>query len=737
MNSWNNLYAHSLPNETLEKWQTLKEHSQNVAALAEQFAAAFGGGEWARVAGWLHDLGKASPRFQKYLREQNGVELDVADYDVTGSGRVNHSSAGATFAVEKFDEPRKKFGTMLAYLIAGHHAGLTDYYEDTAGNGSLRKRLEEGRENFKEISSSAAVEEFRKCTVSVPLLLPKFVKKENCHFWMRFLFSCLTDADFLDTEKFMDGKKSGARDGFESLTVIKERLDAELKKKSGAAGMVNEQRRKVLAQCRVAAQLPRGLFTLTVPTGGGKTLSAMAFALDHALRHGQRRVIYVIPYTSIIEQTAKILADICGADNVVEHHSNLAEERQTLRGGLAAENWDAPLLVTTNVQFFESLYAAKPGRCRKLHNLANSVIILDEAQLLPPEWMKFCTVAIDELVANYGATVVLSTATQPALPVKSVAAEIIADKTELFRALKRTKIHYPLTVTEPSSWDDIATRLSVHRQALCIVNTRRDCLELYEKMRAIKPDSTVHLSATMCGEHRSQVIANIKEKLKVGVPLTVISTQLVECGVDVDFSVVFRALAGLDSIEQAAGRCNREGKNEHGDVYVFVPSRSAPRGLLHKGESITKELLSLKDFDMNSPARFEKYFGLFYSLVNVADSEELYGKLIPDSQKLNFSFRHVAEKFKLIDDIYVPVLVRYDDNSAKLISELEKIGPKRESMRKLQRYTVNLPPSAVRLPNAREIYQGIWAWEGRYSPEIGVDVAANYKPGELVVANPK
>ncbi|MDR1144610.1 MAG: CRISPR-associated helicase Cas3' [Verrucomicrobiales bacterium] len=722
----NNLYAHSLPNKALDKWQTLEEHSRQVAAQAEQFAAAFDGGEWARVAGWLHDLGKASPRFQKYLRAQNGVELDVADYDVTGSGRVNHSSAGAAFADENF-----KLGKMLAYLIAGHHAGLTDYYEDTAGNGSLRMRLEEGRENLREISSSAAVEELRKLTADVPLTMPKFVKKENCHFWMRFLFSCLTDADFLDTEKFMDGEKSGARGGFESLTVIKERLDAELVKKSAATGMVNEQRRKVLAWCRAAAQLSRGLFTLTVPTGGGKTLSAMAFALEHALRYGLRRVIYVIPYTSIIEQTAKILADICGADNVVEHHSNLAEERQTLRGGLAAENWDAPLLVTTNVQFFESLYAAKPGRCRKLHNLANSVIILDEAQLLPPEWMKFCTAAIDELVTNYGATVVLSTATQPALPVKSVATEIITDKTELFRALKRTEIHYPLTVTEPSSWDDIATRLSAHRQALCIVNTRRDCLELYEKMYAIKPDTTIHLSATMCGVHRSLVIAAIKAWLKIDMPLTVISTQLVECGVDVDFPVVFRALAGLDSIEQAAGRCNREGKNERGDVYVFVPPRPAPCGLLRKGADTLIELLK-ENFDRESPERFGKYFKDFYSRVINDDKENLYKELTKEAAALQFSFRHVAEKFKLIDEAYIPVLVRYDDQSKKLISLLKSIGPNRDLMRKLQRYTVNVTSAAAR-SEAQEIHPEIFVWEGKYSSKTGVVLPEKLRPNDLMI----
>jgi CRISPR-associated endonuclease/helicase Cas3 len=312
---------------------------------------------------------------------------------------------------------------------------------------------------------------------------------------------------------------------------------------------------------------------------------------------------------------------------------------------------------------------------------------------------------------------------------KSPVTEIITDRASLSAALRRTKIHYPLTMTERRSWADVAVELQKHRQALCIVNTRRDCLELFRLL----PKGAVHLSATMCGEHRSRVIGEIKRKLHNGEPLTVISTQLVEAGVDIDFPVVYRALAGLDSIEQAAGRCNREGKLTVGDVQVFVPPASAPRGLLRKGEDTTIELLSLKDFDVNLPGRFEKYFGLFYSRVNDAGSEALYRELVPDSQELNFSFRHVAETFKLIDSVYIPVLVRYDDNGAALIRTLEQIGPNRELMRRLQRYTVNLPPPAAREPDAREIWPGVLVWEGRYSPETGADDGGNFSPDDLIV----
>ena len=435
---------------------------------------------------------------------------------------------------------------------------------------------------------------------------PAFVKSENFHFWLRMLFSCLVDADFLDTEQFMERGKTEQRGQYPRLERLApwffralDRLEQDAPKTP-----VNTIRAAIRRVCEQKAQMPKGLFSLTVPTGGGKTLSAMAFALRHALKHGQQRVIYVIPYTSIIEQTGRILAGIFGRENVVEHHSNLSPERETLAPQLATENWDAPMVITTNVQFFESLYAAKPSRCRKLHNIINSVVILDEAQLLPPELLKPCVDAMNDLTRNYAVTLVLATATQPALPKLDPLAEIIPNELNLCGRLKRTHFNFPTSLNEPTVWASLAQRLQQHDQVLCIVNTRRDCHDLFQLM----PTGTIHLSALMCGAHRSAVIRLIRWRLRKRLPVRVISTQLVEAGVDIDFPVVYRALAGLDSIAQAAGRCNREGKlndaGRMGEVHVFVPPKPAPSGLLLKGENTTRELCSLPDFDPHQPDAF-------------------------------------------------------------------------------------------------------------------------------------
>lgn len=712
-----NLYAHSLSGRSLDEWQRLDEHLIAVACRAAGFAESFRSADWAWNAGVLHDAGKAADAFQAYLRREN--EIDDPTYDQQGPEKVNHSSAGAALAEAHFGLP----GRVLAYIVAGHHAGLPDYYACDGGLGALECRLEEGKKDLPGIEGIIA------CTLGATRALgrlPVHVKRDNFHFWVRFVFSCLVDADFLDTEGFMEPAKARLRVGEIGVGGLKERLDAHLQRKMEGSERtaVNEVRKEVLAACRAAAILQPGLFRLTVPTGGGKTLSAMSFALDHALHHGKRRIIYVIPYTSIIEQTAGTLGEIFGADTVVEHHSNLAPEKETLRNQLASENWDAPIIITTNVQFFESLFAAKPGRCRKLHNLADSVVILDEAQLVPPTLLAPCVAALNELSRNYGVTVVLSTATQPALPELDPPAEIVPEGSNLYARLRRTTIQFPKDLNERAAWDELARRLLGHDQVLCIVNSRKDCHELH----ALMPAGTIRLSALMCGEHRSRVIRSIREELKAGHPLRVISTQLVEAGVDIDFPVVYRAIAGLDSIAQAAGRCNREGKLETGEVNVFVPPKAAPRGLLHKGESITRELASLDGFDPQSPETFDQYFRLYYASVNDT-GEAILNILTPsDSAKLDVAFRSTAEKFKLIEDGHQrPVLVRYGPSGA-LLDELRKSGPQRNLMRKLQRYTVNVSLRDVekmqRNGHVEEIWPGILAQGpfGIYDDVIGLDI---------------
>lgn len=674
-------YAHTLEGQPPANWQTLEAHLVNVAERASAFARTLSSSDWATNAAWLHDLGKLDSAFQGYLHRENG--LDDSEYD---SGRVNHSSAGAACAEEKLGPC---VGRILAYLIAGHHAGLPDW---EGGPASLTTRMtDEGRDNFERIHSEA---EPLLNNLSEASLTPPFLRNhpEYFHLWIRIVFSCLVDADYLDTEAFMDAAASKTRTHHRpSIADLKNVFDAHMSRfaAKAATSPVNSLRQKILTACRVAALMPPGLFSLKVPTGGGKTLSAMAFALDHAQHHGQARIIYVIPYTSIIEQTAKIFSDIFGPENVIEHHSNLAPENETQRTRLASENWDAPIIVTTNVQFFESLYAAKPSRCRKLHNLVNSVVILDEAQLLPANLLAPCVSVMNQLTRHYGVTMVLSTATQPALPKLDQPTEIIPPELNLFERLKRVTYHFPPgnQINSPTDWPTLATRLAQLPQVLCIVNTRRDCHDLFTLM----PAGTIHLSALMCGEHRSKIIAEIKTGLANKTPIRVISTQLVEAGVDIDFPVVYRALAGLDSIAQAAGRCNREGKlASPGEVHVFTPPKPAPVGLLRKGENTTKELHAI-GLDPNLPESFTRYFNLFYASLNSLGADEFHDLLVKDvNPGLHFQFRTAAEKFQLIDDAASrPVIVRYG-NSEKYIERLRFAGPTREIMRRLQRYTVSV-----------------------------------------------
>ncbi|HLF98257.1 MAG TPA: DEAD/DEAH box helicase, partial [Methylococcaceae bacterium] len=447
-----------------------------------------------------------------------------------------------------------------------------------------------------------------------------------------------------------------------------------------------------------------GLFSLSVPTGGGKTLASLGFALRHAALHGLKRVIYVIPYTSIIEQTADVFSAVFAGIEplpVIEHHSNLDVDNETPKSRLACENWDAPVVVTTNVQFFESLYAARPSRCRKLHNIAESVVILDEAQLLPPEHLKPILDALRQLLERYRVSVVLSTATQPELgktrtdPFGRIdlqglgaARELAPDPERLSRELERVTVTLPQSIEERLGWDDIAAALMQHEQALCIVNRRDDAEELWRKL----PPGTVHLSARMCGAHRAQVIRSIRQRLKDGLPTRVVSTQLVEAGVDLDFPVVYRAMAGLDSIAQAAGRCNREGNlpGRGGRVFVFNPPKPSPSGLLLKAEQAAQKVLTGSPGELLTHANYARYFDFFYGDVNSHDKEGVMDLLTRDAARAEIQFRSAAEKFRLIPDEGQRAVFVLWGEGAELIALLKKIGPNRELMRRLQRHAVTL-----------------------------------------------
>lgn len=658
----------------------LEEHLREVARLAGNFSSAFGSEDWARLAGLWHDLGKHREAFQRYIKTVSGYDTEEAH--IEGAGRVDHSTAGAIHAIEKLGMQ----GRILAYLIAGHHAGLPDWNSPDGGQACLSNRIGTGKQAGYLQEALAAAPTQAILDQPHPTSPPPNPKNCSWALWIRMLFSCLADADFLDTEAFMDGRRSELRAGYPSLAELQSAFDLHMADKAANAinSPVNRIRADVLRQCRDKAGLPSGLFSLTVPTGGGKTLSSMAFSLSHAVHHGKNRVIYVIPYTSIIEQTANIFREIFGNENVIEHHSNLDPNKEDSRSRLATENWDAPIIVTTNVQFFESLFAAKTSRCRKLHNIVNSVVVLDEAQLLPPEFLAPILHVMQDLAHSYKVSFVLSTATQPAFSPRPKFAglrevrELMDNPSQLYNDLKRVEAELPSDFNIPRTWESIADELQQYESVLCIVNSRKDCRELHTLM----PKDTIHLSALMCGQHRSAVIADIKQRLKDGIPTRVISTQLVEAGVDMDFPVVYRALAGLDAVAQAAGRCNREGALPGmGKVVVFVPPKPAAPGLLRKAQQSGKEIMRLTEGDPLTRARFEAYFRHYYDTINdlnlqptgIVDLLDMdnVGTSCADAKRGKFNFRTAAEKFRLIDEEgQTAVIVQYGESDG-LIASLE------------------------------------------------------------------
>jgi CRISPR-associated endonuclease/helicase Cas3 len=695
----------------------LIDHLKSVAQLAAEFSHAFEPNpitqRWAYLAGLWHDLGKYRPGFQRYISLPNNPDAHIEGK--VGGREKTHSAAGALWAIRTLGETYGPGGALsarvLVYLIASHHAGLYDW------DGGLKERLYETdcQTELEESLKSVPPQ----CVLSHGDFVPdlKSIPGGSAGFalWVRMLFSCLVDADFLDTEAHFDSAKPGHREGFPNLGQMQGAFDRYMEIKAAIAvpTLVNMVRSSVLQQCRAKANLPGGFFSLTVPTGGGKTLSSLAFALQHANTHGKRRIIYAIPYTSIIEQTADIFRSVfesLGSDVLIEHHSQADAQSadETARSRLACENWDAPLIVTTNVQLFESLFASKTSRCRKLHNLISSVIVLDEAQQLPPGYLQPILDVLNLLVKHYGVTVVLCTATQPALNTTEYfdasknlrglegVREIIDNPDALYETLSRVDVELPEDWQVSAPWVDIAARVEAEDCVLAIVNTRKAAREL---QRLLPPD-TLHLSALMCGAHRKDVLKLIKSRLlakRAGEdhePLRVISTQLVEAGVDIDFPVVYRALAGLDSIAQAAGRCNREGQlKAKGRVVVFVPPERAPKGHLRIGAEAAISVLRDKQVDPMSRELFADYFRHFYHSVDL-DAKGICGKLKLVQATLGVQFRSAAEAFKLIDDQdTASVVVRYAKHQVeieKLLASMASDGPKRWLMRKLQPYIISI-----------------------------------------------
>jgi CRISPR-associated endonuclease/helicase Cas3 len=698
-------FAHSLKDQDKSSWELLLDHLKEVAQLAAGFAQRFGAEDWGELLGRWHDLGKYQPAFQSYLDHANGFEAHLETL-ATGKKKVDHSTPGAEHAFQVFQELEQPYvGMLLAYCIAGHHAGLPDWTDD-AGNTGLKERFERIRKAPADLANVPEEIRTAKKLAPPPLRLENDPKKKQrtafqIAFFCRMLFSCLVDADFLATEGFMDKEKSRKREAkFPALSEMKSTLDAYLANlaKRVEPTDVNICRQEVLAACRAAANQPPGLFSLSVPTGGGKTLASLAFALDHAAAHPEHafgRVIYAIPFTSIIEQTVnnyKKVFDSLNADIVLEHHSNLDPDEETRRQRLMAENWNAPLVVTTNVQLFESLFAARTSRCRKLHRLARSIIILDEAQTLPVELLEPCLAALDVLAKDYGATIVLCTATQPAITAREDfsiglkdVCEIIPDREGLYRRMKRVETRHIGQMADEELFD----RLKEHEQFLTIVNTRAHAARLFEELRKTSDrEGLFHLSTRMCGDHRAGVIDKIHERLKHGKPCRVISTQLIEAGVDVDFPVVFRAISGLDSIAQAAGRCNREGKRESGLAYIFETPDIKLRGLLGSTANTTRELLPDLDGDLLSLEAVQSYFKMHYwKQEDVWDKHGILNQFI-DPFKSIYQFRTAAKLFRMIEDASQTLIVPWEKGN-ELIEELMKDEPPDWKIRRrLQRYTV-------------------------------------------------
>lgn len=720
------------------KWREphdLAEHLKEVAILASQFAQFFNGSGWAYLAGLWHDLGKYRLRFQKYIRHVSGFEFELDAHIKGEAGKASHSTAGAVLAIDRFGLP----GRVLSYVIASHHAGLYDW------NLSLEYRLqqEDSRSELEEALAAYPPADILDSGTFKPDLRNIPGGKDGFALWVRMLFSCLIDADRLDTEAYMDIDKSERRGDWPNIQTLLEQFDQFMANKmlEVEVSQLNSLRADILMQCRAKALDEPGIFSLTVPTGGGKTLSSMAFALDHAKRYDKQRIIYVIPYTSIIEQTADIFRSIFG-DAVIEHHSNaeIKPEKEDSKSQLACENWDASIIVTTNVQFFESLFSAKTSRCRKLHNIVNSVVVLDEAQLLPTKFLQPILDVINLLSIHYHVTFVLSTATQPALSsreyfdakndvrgLKNVR-EIMSDPDVLYRALDRVKVTLPKDWDKPVTWVGLAEEMSQRESVLAIVSTRKNARELWQLM----PKGTFHLSALMCGEHRSQIIKQIKQQLKNKILTRVVATSLVEAGVDFSFPVVYKSIAGLDSIAQAGGRCNRESELAYGELIVFIAPEPPPKGQMRKAADTCRSVLENHIGHPLERTLFETYFKKLYKDCDL-DEEGIVTSLKLDEKNLGVQFRTTSEKFKLIDDeASASVIVRYygvdGDSKAidNLISLLKKEGPKRWLLRQLQRYIVNIHQrevdQLVAQGDVKEIIQGLYVQENDflYTRELGL-----------------
>lgn len=693
-------FAHSasLPDQQLG--HLLSKHLADVGARASEWALRFGLSKAALVAGLYHDLGKYDPAFQRKLAGE--------------VNRVDHSTAGAVVLLDHATATDKIPSEMIAYAILGHHAGLPDC--NTSEKTSLWRRHEDYEDTLHPDWRQEVASPSSDLGAELLVLIGRAFSAEHLGFDVsvatRMLFSCLVDADYRDTEAFY-AQHEGVNDrDWSSLAQVLPQMsaafDAHMTQFAGQSDPkgINQLRSDILAHVRDKAATPPGLFTLTVPTGGGKTLASLGFALDHARCHGHQRIIYAIPFTSIIDQTAAIFRGILGAENVLEHHSAIEDDakhdkdrksRDKVR--LAMEDWAAPVVVTTNVQLFESLFAARPGRARKLHNIAGSVIILDEAQTIPRPLLRPCLRMLDSLARLFGCSIVLCTATQPAVGetlkggLALAGRELAPDPADLARRLKRVQIKHGGVM------DNAALVAALHEvdQGLIVVNSRAHALDLWNDAKGL--DGLFHLSTRQYPAHRRRMLADIRQRLKDRLLCRVISTSLIEAGVDVSFPCAWRAEAGLDQIVQVAGRVNRNGEMLPvlGQVTVFTPEGYPPPAEI---SGLIGDMARMRDAfeDLQSPEAIQRYFSEVYWRVDAGlDGKKIVADFTVDSRKncTNFNFRTAAEKFRMIESGMVPVIIPRDKAAVDAVADLERPWIKSAVIaRALQTHLVTVPPKA-------------------------------------------
>lgn len=711
-------------------WHQLADHLASVSKIAKEFLQGRNGAEEAALAGLLHDLGKYGDRFQARLHGKDQG--------------LDHWSQGAWVALAEH-------GAIAAALaIQGHHVGL-----QRASTDALRRMnpqsliqnhpfgLDLSDSDYTRLKQRAEADGLLIETPSQTTLAQKngMAQAISAMLDVRLLFSCLVDADFLDTESHFEGDAQGKRfrpegpklDASAALAALDVHM-ATLRGANGAQVAVQQARETIWNAVIHASQAEPGTFTLTAPTGSGKTLAMLKFALEHAKKHGLKRIVLAVPFLTVIEQTAHIYRTVFNAfpnNFVLEHHSLAGQgaeaEQRDAEGAserqrrLLAENWDAPIVLTTNVQLLESLFSNRPSSCRKLHNLMDSVILFDEAQSLPQHLAIPTLAALSHLSVAYRSTVVFATATQPAFDTLHEAVtkhalrgwqpiEAVPEHPALFTALKRVKVYWP-EPGEKRMWSQLADDLRDIDQALVVVNLKRHALALLNELTGT--ESVFHLSTNLCAEHRRAVLDKVRDQLAAGRPCRLVSTQCVEAGVDVDFPMVFRAMAPVESIAQAAGRCNREGRlNEQGllgDVVVFEPDEEEgwrkrfPTHSYYQATQVTQTLLKLhnNNLDINNPEVFRAYYHRLYNLNDPASQNADLTRAIQE-----LDFEEIAKAYRLITQDAIQVLVpwadRYDE-FLELRTEADREGISANWMRRAQGlavsvYRTNNGPPAWAIP---------------------------------------